>query len=502
MVILLLLPTLTFAVAVHDGVTSTASPSLNVRATPSTSGNIIYSVPPGTVGLVQSGPVVADGFTWWYISWASNPLTPGWSVQDYLSVIPPSTTPYSDILGGGWYDQPWSNTSVNYSSTVVRAGNDGIFVNASAAFARLYIKTNGFDTTNQQSLHLSLLNPNGNGQLLYVGLYNTSGTVIHYVPAWQYVAGNYLYAGSWYDLVIPIADLQATNQTIGGVVIEIEAAGTFYADEISFSTTYGSTYWTPPTVTSVSVSCSPTTVVTGNTSQCTKTVTGTGNPDNSVTWKVNGIQNGNSTVGTINPGVDVSTYIAPGTVPNPATVTITATSVLDPTKSGSTNITISGSTSIQASDVIFDDAFQAGWFLGSWSQVTVNPTSDFAYQGNYGMQIQVATPSWGRAQLKTQQNYQFNTTGYNYLSFAVNIGQYEGEALYVGLLNSSGTVIRYVTLSSYTTTGTLDAYQWQLVKIPLSDLNAVNINVYGVEVQSAQPATFSIDEVKFLGSCQ
>src|SRR5207237_933956 len=138
---------------------------------------------------------------------------------------------------------------------------------ASAPYARLYMKTNGFDTTGQQSLHLSILNSNGPPQILYVGLYNTSGTVIHYVHAWDYTGVGNVYSGVWYDLVIPITDLQAVNQTIGGVVIEIEQAGGFYADEVSFSTTAGKTYWTPPTVSSVTVSCSPTSVQVNGTSQ-------------------------------------------------------------------------------------------------------------------------------------------------------------------------------------------------------------------------------------------
>jgi hypothetical protein len=499
MAFFLFLPSCSFGVAVHDGVSATAA--LNVRSSPTTTATILATVPSGTVGLVIGGSISADGFVWWQIEWGS-PFVTGWSVQDFLAVIPPSSTVYSDSLGGGWYDQQWSNTTVNYASTVARAGSEGIEVTASAPYARLYMKTNGFDTTGQQSLHISILNQNGPSQALYLGLYNTNGIVINYLRAWDYTGAGNVYPGVWYDLVIPVADLQAANQTIGGVVIEAEQAENFYVDEVRFSTAAGSTYWTPPTVNSVTVSCSPTSVQINGTSQCTRTVTGTGNPDTSVTWSVNGIQNGNSTVGMINSSLSSPFYSAPGVVPNPMTVTVSATSVLDTSKFGSTTITITGPTVNQTADTVFSDFLGAGWFVGAWNQVTVDAMSDLAYKGDYGMQVQVGTPNWGRVQLKAQPNFKFKTSGYNYLSFAVNIGQYEDETLYVGLLNSSGTVVHYVTLANYTTSGTLDAYQWQAVNIPLSDLGALNSDVYGVEIQSAQPATFSIDEVRFAGSCQ
>lgn len=93
----------------------------------------------------------------------------------------------------------------------------------------------------------------------------------------------------------------------------------------------------PPTITSVTASCTPTSVITGQTSQCSATVQGTGAFSSSVTWAVDSIANGNSTVGIIS---SAGLYTAPATVPNPATVTVMATSVQDGSKSGSTQITI------------------------------------------------------------------------------------------------------------------------------------------------------------------
>jgi len=102
-----------------------------------------------------------------------------------------------------------------------------------------------------------------------------------------------------------------------------EISNTFYVDVAA----------APP----VSVTISPTsaTVRVNRTKQFTATVQNTSNT--TVTWKVNGVAGGNAVVGTISSS---GLYRAPGAVPNPATVTISATSVADPTKSAGAAVTV------------------------------------------------------------------------------------------------------------------------------------------------------------------
>jgi hypothetical protein len=102
-----------------------------------------------------------------------------------------------------------------------------------------------------------------------------------------------------------------------------EISNTFYVDVVA----------APP----VSVTISPTsaTVRVNRTKQFTATVLNSSNA--TVTWKVNGVVGGNTTVGTISSS---GLYRAPGAVPNPATVTISATSVADPTKSAGAAVTV------------------------------------------------------------------------------------------------------------------------------------------------------------------
>src|SRR4029077_11235345 len=63
----------------------------------------------------------------------------------------------------------------------------------------------------------------------------------------------------------------------------------------------------------------------------------TNTTNTAVTWQVNGIAGGSMSVGTI---ATAGVYTAPATVPSPATVTVTAVSVADPTRSGAAQVTI------------------------------------------------------------------------------------------------------------------------------------------------------------------
>ena len=85
----------------------------------------------------------------------------------------------------------------------------------------------------------------------------------------------------------------------------------------------------------VTVTPNPVSVAAERLQQFTATVTGTSNT--SVTWQVNGVVGGNSTVGTIS---TAGLFQAPQTIPTPATVTITAISDADGTTSGSAQATI------------------------------------------------------------------------------------------------------------------------------------------------------------------
>lgn len=92
---------------------------------------------------------------------------------------------------------------------------------------------------------------------------------------------------------------------------------------------------TAPAVVGITISPATATVRVKQWRQFTASLTGTANT--SVTWKVNGIAGGNTTVGRVS---STGVYTAPRRVPSPATVTVSATSVADATKSASAQVTV------------------------------------------------------------------------------------------------------------------------------------------------------------------
>jgi len=86
---------------------------------------------------------------------------------------------------------------------------------------------------------------------------------------------------------------------------------------------------------SITISPTSVSVPAGSTQQFTATVTGP--PITLVTWQVNGVAGGNKTVG----GIDASgLYTAPSSIPNPATVTVKATSQVDSSLTVSAQVTV------------------------------------------------------------------------------------------------------------------------------------------------------------------
>lgn len=112
----------------------------------------------------------------------------------------------------------------------------------------------------------------------------------------------------------------------------------------------------PPPGITVSVSPASATIPAADTLQFTASVQNTTNT--AVTWQVNGIAGGDSTVGTISTSGD---YTAPLSPPDSGMVTITAVSQADSTKSGSATATI-----------VFSNATLSGQYAFSFTGVDTN----------------------------------------------------------------------------------------------------------------------------------
>jgi hypothetical protein len=177
---------------------------------------------------------------------------------------------------------------------------------------------------------------------------------------------------------------------------------------------------------SVTVTPAPASVAAGTTYPFTATVTGT--PNTSVNWRVNGVPGGNASSGTISTS---GLFTAPGTVPNPATVTVTALSLADPTQSASTAVTITAGpsgptlvvdksgggayTTIQAAL----DKATAGTTIqvraGTYTEFLTFPTSGSASGGYITLQGDAGAILSGNNQDVSRQQPMIAITGRSYL---------------------------------------------------------------------------------------
>lgn len=147
---------------------------------------------------------------------------------------------------------------------------------------------------------------------------------------------------SWY-----VNNILGGNATVGTVsasgyysapaTIPSPATVTVKAVSSAETSPYGSAIVTIAAPVSGVVTLAPTNIATpvGSSVQFAATVTGLSG--SAVTWAVNGVAGGNSTVGTIS---SAGVYAAPTAVPTPPTVAVTATSTVLTTDSASTTVTL------------------------------------------------------------------------------------------------------------------------------------------------------------------
>jgi hypothetical protein len=137
---------------------------------------------------------------------------------------------------------------------------------------------------------------------------------------------------------------------------------------------------TGPSITSVSVSCSPSVLQSAQTSQCTATVSGSSDFDNTVTWSVSS--------GTISSS---GLFTAP-LVPTNTQITATATSVQDNSKSAFTTLNVMPSGSVSSVSVSCALAtIQSN--QDSQCTATVNGTGNFSPAVSWAASPGTATPS-------------------------------------------------------------------------------------------------------------
>lgn len=225
-----------------------------------------------------------------------------------------STVTFNGINAGS---TSWSNTSI---TTVVpdgaRSGN--VVVTVAGA------PSNGVNFTVTAPV-INLLSPNSGGFMTPVTI---GGTGFGFSQSSSTVsfAGALGTPTSWNmtSITVPVP----TGATSGNVVVTV---GGLPSNGVNF------------TVLPISVSVSPSSVTVITNQSVSDAATVQGDTANvGVTWSLTGAGCSGSACGTLGPATSNHTtaYTAPPTVPNPSTVTITATSVADPTKSATSIVTI------------------------------------------------------------------------------------------------------------------------------------------------------------------
>src|SRR3989344_392821 len=103
-----------------------ATPTLYVRATPSTSGTKVGTVPPGSLGTIVGGPTKTESSTWWQINWDRK--ISGWSAQPYLAKATTPGTPSCTLTASPASITTGNSSTLSWTSTNATSGtiNQGV----------------------------------------------------------------------------------------------------------------------------------------------------------------------------------------------------------------------------------------------------------------------------------------------------------------------------------------------------------------------------------------
>ncbi|MCX6058234.1 MAG: hypothetical protein NTW69_08795 [Chloroflexi bacterium] len=87
----LITPTLaanTIGIGGYVQISGTEGEGLRIRQTPGLNADTVFRGEESEVFVVKDGPQTADGYTWWYLVAPYDETRAGWSVADFLSVVP------------------------------------------------------------------------------------------------------------------------------------------------------------------------------------------------------------------------------------------------------------------------------------------------------------------------------------------------------------------------------------------------------------------------------
>jgi Glycoside hydrolase family 44 len=145
--------------------------------------------------------------------------------------------------------------------------------------------------------------------------------------------------------------------------------------------------------------------------------------------------------------------------------------------------------------IVFDGALADKWKDTSWADNRTIGDKDAPYQNKPS--VSLALTSWQGLRLQTDP---FETTRYVYLQCWAR-GDQSGQKVIVYILTESQALVGGLDLGAHTREGSLDAKQWRLARLPISELQAEEISIRGFVFQAAaqeSQGTLYLGDVRFV----
>ena len=164
----------------------------------------------------------------------------------------------------------------------------------------------------------------------------------------------------------------------------------------------------------------------------------------------------------------------------------------------------SSSTSQSSPSIIYADALGDHWEDWSWDTRRNLISTEIVHSGESAIAIDYAEKGWGG--LAFGRHSPIRMKGYDRLEFWIHGGDSGGQLLRVSFNTCVGDCELppggiSINNSKYIAGGAVSANSWKLVKIPLSDLDAVDVSIIKVNLMNnrggAQPS-FYVDDIVFV----
>ncbi|MBA3550843.1 PKD domain-containing protein, partial [Patescibacteria group bacterium] len=135
---------------------------------------------------------------------------------------PPPPTPsgaaiFQDSLATGWANWSWDVNADFNSTSPIAEGSKAIKVTHNSAWSGFYLHSDGTNTSGKNNLVFQINGGATGGQNVRVTFYDAAGAMVRKNIA-DYVGP--LAANTWKTVTIPLADLNASNKTIMGLVFQ------------------------------------------------------------------------------------------------------------------------------------------------------------------------------------------------------------------------------------------------------------------------------------------